>query len=398
MPGAQPRLLMVTTRWPYPVNGGDGLRVHQLAKALRPHFDITLAALCQRPDVDTRPATESGIFCEAYVMTHPRWMSWMNAARAFLNGDALQVAYFRSAGFAAMVRDLASQHDVILAHLIRAAPYALQCDMPRVLEMTDAVSMSMSRAPLTCSSTLPRALLYRAEARRVTRFESDMLRRFDAVSVVSKVDAAELLKNAGRAEHPFLLVAPNGVAPAPSLQLGGSMDLAFIGNMRTLPNRDAIAFFVGEVLPEVRRRESTARLRVIGPIDARLARQLGRQDGVDVAGEVENLTSALHGAAGGICPVRMGAGIQNKVLEYLAHGLPVVTSPIGLQGVNALAGNHLLVARSVAEWVSHVVSVLRPCEEVRAMARRGRDWVTQHHDWAVCASPLVRRLVELGAA
>jgi glycosyltransferase involved in cell wall biosynthesis len=117
-----------------------------------------------------------------------------------------------------------------------------------------------------------------------------------------------------------------------------------------------------------------------------------------VLGEVSDLSLALDGSAAGICPVRMGAGMQNKILDYLAHGLPVVSSPIGIAGIGAQAGVHLLVADTPDDWFSQSVSVLRAGEGVHAMAKRGRDWVLRNHDWLNCTSPLVQRLLEVVAA
>ncbi len=388
---AKPRLLLITPRFPYPPIGGDRLRIYHLACALAKSFDITLASLCDSDQVPELPAGDANPFQTIHRIQLPKWRSWLNAALALPGAEPLQVAYYRSRAFAQLIDRLAPEHDIVMAHLIRTAPYALRTRLPKVLEMTDAISMSMARAKAQPGKGLTwRAALYRYEAIRAARYELDLLGRFNVVSVVSEVDKHHLLRHAQRALEARVLVVPNGVPPAVQVAVGPSKDIVFIGNMATLPNRDALDYFLADVLPRVRNEEPHARLRVVGPVNSSQARALRRHPGVDVLGMVSDLSAALNHAAVGVCPVLIGAGMQNKLLDYLAHGLPAITSPIGLEGLDALPETHVLLARNTDEWVKHTVACLALSESVIAMGERGRELARQRYGWARHAQGLVQ--------
>src|SRR5690606_37513814 len=142
-------------------------------------------------------------------------------------------------------------------------------------------------------------------------------------------------------------IIANGVdlpATAPSCAVRKQGEIALVANMHTLQNFDAAWFFARHVLPKVRAKFPAARLRIIGPIPRIAAYRLKGLPGVEIEGVVPSIPAALATARVGICPMRIGAGIQNKVLDYFASRLPVVCSPLGLEGIEANENEHVLVA------------------------------------------------------
>jgi glycosyltransferase involved in cell wall biosynthesis len=389
----KPRILLIAPRYPFPPIGGDRLRLHHLARMLSTRFDLTLASLCDT-DPSTLPPPPAGIYTTVHCVYLPAWRSWANCAAAMFGSDPLQVAYFHSDAFAALIDRLAPGHDAVLAHLIRTAPYAAQLQLPHVLEMTDAISMNMVRSGRYPNPWSLRHWLYRIEADRVARFERAALEQFDLVSVVSPVDKAHLLGQANEASH-HVMVVPNGVEESPAIRIGPTSDIVFVGNLASLQNQDALWFFVREVLPGVRQEIPSARLRVIGPLPPAQRRALGRQPGVCVLGQVESLAAAIDGAVLGVCPVRIGAGMQNKLLDYLAHGLPAITSLVGLEGIEATPSEHLLFANSPQQWIGEVVRVLKAPASFAAMAALGRQLVRERYGWAAGTAEMLERMSAL---
>jgi glycosyltransferase involved in cell wall biosynthesis len=383
----KPRILLIAPRYPFPPIGGDRLRLHHLARMLSTRFDLTLASLCDA-DPSTLPPPPAGIYTSVHCVRLPAWRSWANCVTALFGSEPLQVAYFHSDTFAALIGRLAPDHDAVLAHLIRTAPYAAQLPLPRVLEMTDAISLNMARSGRYPNPWSLRHWMYRIEAERVARFERASLAQFNLVSVVSAVDKAHLLGQANEASH-RVAVVPNGVEERPAIQIGLTSDIVFIGNLASLQNQDALWFFVREVLPQVRQEVPNARLRVIGPLPAAQRRALDRQPGVCVLGQVELLAAAMEGAALGVCPVRIGAGMQNKLLDYLAHGLPAITSPVGLEGIEATPSKHLLLANSSSQWIGEVVRVLNAPASFADMAALGRQLVRERYGWQTGTADLL---------
>jgi glycosyltransferase involved in cell wall biosynthesis len=387
-PRARRRILVLTPRPPFPAVGGDKVRIANLCRELARHHDLTLLSLCtSRGDL---VQAEPGIFTQAEYVALPRWRSWLNALAALPTAQPMQLAYYRSAAFQRRVQALLPGHDAVLCHLVRTAPYALNSTCPRILEMTDAISLSMERARAVAPVRFDlRMMLYRVEARRLRDVERTLAARFDLVSLISAVDRDHLFPADDDARRRCIVV-PNGVAaPPPLAEPTAATELAFVGNLRTLQNLDAVWFFLRDVLPALRAHHPGLTLRLIGPVGTADRQHLARNDGVRVIGQVDSITTALQGAAIGICPMRIGAGMQNKVLDYMAHGLATVTSPVGLEGIQAIDGEHLLVAGPAEEWVERIGTLVRQPAMARKLGAAARSVVADSYRWGRCASPLL---------
>lgn len=390
------RILLLTPRWPYPVIGGDRLRIWHLARALSQHHDITLLSLCQTVEELRAAPPQDGVFSSVHRVHLPRWRSWLQMLAALPSQVPLQVAYYRSARFQQEVDRLLPSHDLLACHLARTAPYAGSARVPRWLEMTDAVSLTMQRAAdLSTRPWIdPRHWAYRIEARRMRASERRLLDAFDLVSLVSPIDAGAL--QAG--EHAAMMVAPNGVGmPSAALAPAGRRppNIALVGRMDSLANRDALWFFVRDVLPRVRMRVPAAALHVVGHVAPADAARLSREPGVHLAGTVARLEDALQHCRVGVCPVRMGAGVQNKMLDYLAHGLASIASPIGLEGLDLTPGQHALCARSADEWVALTSALLLDDARSSALGEHGAAWARQHGSWERALRPLLAEVQAL---
>jgi glycosyltransferase involved in cell wall biosynthesis len=174
--------------------------------------------------------------------------------------------------------------------------------------------------------------------------------------------------------------------------------ICFIGNMTTLQNLDAAHFFATAILPLVRRERPDAVLEVVGRIGDGGRRSLAGLEGVRVVGPVADMAEAVRGAAVGVCPMRLGAGIQNKVLEYMSLGIPAVTSSVAFEGLGARPGVELLVADAPAESASAVLSLLTDRARARRQAEAARRHVVDHHSWPALLSPLRERVFALREA
>jgi len=167
------------------------------------------------------------------------------------------------------------------------------------------------------------------------------------------------------------------------------LDIIFIGNMFSLQNFDAAMYMSTEILPLIRRIFPEVRLRLIGRIRAEHAAQLFVIDGVDVIGEVADVSEAARGGSVGVCPLRLGAGVQNKVLEYMALGLPVVSTTIGVEGFQARDGIELIVADDPEIFANQVIRLLRDRTVASALAENARYYVENNHSWSSILSPML---------
>jgi glycosyltransferase involved in cell wall biosynthesis len=390
------RILVLTPRDPYPTHGGDVLRIQRIAQELSKRYDLTLLTLCRSESARTAPLPDDGVFKEVHRVVLPTWRSWVNTLAALPTREPLQIAYYRSEEYRQAVRELAPSHDAVLAHLVRTADYVRDLPGPRILEMTDAISMSMQRTiNLRAEYFDPRRILYRIEANRLAAHERRIADDFDLVSLTSAVDS-EFLFDRDDEDPCNVMVVPNGsdipFATPPAQRDRQHHEIAFVGNMRSLQNFDAAWFFANRVLPKIRNKFGNAVLRIIGPIGPLAARRLGKVSGVRIEGIVPRLDVALSTARVGVCPVRINAGVQNKVLDYFANRLAVVCSPNGLEGLEARDKEHLLIADTADEWVAKVTRLFEDVPAAQRLADAGRALVCDRYRWERCARPLLTKL------
>jgi glycosyltransferase involved in cell wall biosynthesis len=186
-------------------------------------------------------------------------------------------------------------------------------------------------------------------------------------------------------------VVPNGVDLDYFRPLAGEREpatLVFSGKMSYHANVSAVLHFVRHVLPLIRAVRPDVRLRVVGSQPPRSIQTLARDPAIAVTGYVPDIREIVGRATVVLCPVTVKVGIQNKVLEAMAMGLPVVSTRAGLEGLVAAPGHDLLVADGAAEFAAHVCRLLADADLRASLGRAGRHYVETHHRWDVAARQL----------
>jgi sugar transferase (PEP-CTERM/EpsH1 system associated) len=375
------KIFLVTPRFPFPVIGGDKLRVYNIVKYLSNYYRFTLASLYST-DEEEGAVPESGIFDEVYRFRQPKLASYCYTAGNLIKGGSLQCGYFYNPKLKKLIDRALSGHDLVLAHLIRVSGYLRGKSIPSICEMTDAISMNYERAGVSGRHSLKK-FIYRFEYKRCLAAERSCLAAFDGCVVVSPKDRDYL--NARYPQYSRKMhVIPNGVRVEDfpySREKVSPEKIVFIGNMRTMQNADAASYFAREVFPVIRQRRQGATFWVIGADPAKEVRSLSSIPGVVVTGKVEDVRAVSHDAAVSVCAVRVGAGIQNKILESMAMGIPVVTTSVGAEGLLAREGVHFTVADSPKELVSGVMEILTDRQKAACLSKNGRSLVEELYTW-----------------
>ncbi|ACB63269.1 glycosyl transferase, group 1 [Burkholderia ambifaria MC40-6] len=382
------KLLVLTPRFPYPVIGGDKLRIYHLCRVLSRRFSLTLLSMCESGDEMHAALPDDGVFDRVERVFLSRRRSYLNTLLALPTRTPLQVAYYRSRAFAAAVTRLLPSHDGAFVHLVRCAEYVRKSDKPRVLEMTDAISLNYSRVKQLRRARGLKSRVFGIEAKRLLDYERTIVDDFDLSVLVSRTDRDYLFP--GEPDKK-VMVCSNGVDLSGLPYTARSMAsriLIFIGDMRTVQNQDMCHYFAEAVLPLLRKR-ADYRFRIVGSIAPALAERFRAYDGVDVTGRVESVAQAASDGAIGVCPMRIGAGVQNKILEYMALGLPVVTTSLGHEGLGAQSGRDLLIADSPEEFVDRIEQLVADEAGAVEMTARARAFVEHEHGWERMLAPLV---------
>jgi polysaccharide biosynthesis protein PslH len=225
-----------------------------------------------------------------------------------------------------------------------------------------------------------RRLYSRLQWRRLERFERGVVRSSRLTVAVSHHDANQLRALAGGGAN--VRVISNGIEASKytfvSPQVDQPPNLLFLGKLDFRPNDEALRWFVGDVLGPVR-----ARLFAVGAAPPKWLVAAGQHDDrVAVTGYVDDERSYLARCAALVLPLRTGGGSRLKALIAMASGLPIVSTRVGMEGLEAEPGLHFLVAESAAEWVACLTRVLADAELRQALARNGRALVERRYDWS----------------
>jgi glycosyltransferase involved in cell wall biosynthesis len=315
------RALVLTPRFPYPEVSGDRVRILHICRALSAKFELTLLSMCESTaEMQFQP--KDGLFTAIERVYLPRSRSYLNTARAIVGHRPLQLAYYDCAKFRERVRDLVPRHDLVLAHLIRVGQYVEDLPGFKILEMTDAMSMTYLRMRRLSGNYSWKRLVYLIEQKRLKEYESQTVQKFDRVWLTSRVDRDFL----DPAHLRSIEIIPNGVdlempAYRPALANANANVIVFIGNMVSLQNQDACHYFIKNILPGVRQQANVI-FRIVGSAHERVRQRFRKYPGVELTGRIERIQDGVEGAFCGVCPMRATAGIQNKILEYLALKLP----------------------------------------------------------------------------
>ncbi|MDW2252105.1 glycosyltransferase family 4 protein [Vibrio sp. 1569] len=389
------KLLVITPRFPYPVIGGDRLRIFEVCKELAKYYDITLVSLCDSKSEINFIIPDDGVFKGVHRLYLPKWKSYLNCFLSLPTKRPLQVAYYYSKQFESLVKELAKDHDMVVPHLIRTAEYAKTLDVKKVIEMTDAISMNYSRVSQIKNSSGIKGLIYRIEQSRLNRYERNVAHFFDVNVFVSQVDK-EFLYSDNKNLLDKAMVCSNGVdlSKLPYSFVPSGNKLVFIGNMYSAQNFDAAYWFAKEVLPKIREYDDYE-FHVIGKIPPDSQRKLSQFKGVIVTGAVESVAEYAYGALAGICSVRLAAGVQNKILEYMALGIPTITSSTGLEGLFAKEGESILVADYPEEYVKHILELKNNVVLAKTISQNAYGYVKKQHSWSGKLKPLVDRIHQL---
>src|SRR5262249_7316977 len=193
-------------------------------------------------------------------------------------------------------------------------------------------------------------------------------------------------------------IIPNGVDTQYFARAGrsGLTDpvILLLGRMDYFPNIDAARHFAESIFPMVRRKIPAAKFLIVGSNPARPVQRLERIEGVSVTGYVPDVRQHVKEAAVSVAPLRIARGTQNKILESMALGIPVVATPQAAKGIQAIAGQHLLVAEQPAQFAERVIEVLTNETLRRAVADGAREHLEHTHNWAAAMKLLDDLLTE----
>ena len=377
------KLLVLLSRFPFPLDKGDKLRAYYQLRELARHHEICLFALSDEPVpaealAAVRPLCQGGLVVRR--LRRPgiaRGLAW-----ALVSGRPFQVGYFHDAGAQRQVDELLRDFRPaqVYCQLIRMAeylrPHAGQ--LPMTLDYMDVFSAGMARRA-TQAPAWQRPVLA-LEARRLLAYEAAAFDWFAHHTIISDQDR-QLIAHSQRNSIEIVLNGIDTVFFSFQPAATKPHDVLFCGNMSYHPNVDAACFLAEEIMPLVRRQHPTARLLVAGTTPAPRVQALASAQ-VEISGWVPDIRVAYASARIFAAPMRVGTGLQNKLLEAMAMELPCVTTPLANNALGGTDGRELHVAADAPALAAAIASLLGEPAAAAALARRGHAFVLQYYTWA----------------
>ena len=374
------KIFVLLPRIPYPLEKGDKLRAFNQIKQLAKHNEIVLCALNDNPKVSEQDAFHAlQPYCQSINfirITKPQIA--LGLVRAFLKGLPLQCGYFYNRKAAKKVNALIAKHkpDILYGQLLRTAEYIRHKDIPKTIDYQDIFSYGMKRrADIASFVTRP---IYNMEYRRLKRHEAAIFDDFDVHSIISEPDRA-LFPHEHRDE---ILIIPNGVDHDffKPQEREKKYDLVFTGNMSYPPNVNAVEYLADEIMPIVWKTLSDTKLYIAGATpDPKVKKAASER--IIVSGWLDDIRDAYAQSRVFIAPMRIGTGLQNKLLEAMSMRLPAITSPLANASLGAKPKEEILVGSNAEEMANNIITLLTDKEKAERIAQAGFDFTNRVYDW-----------------
>lgn len=395
------RILLLTETIPFPLDSGGRIKTYHTLRALSSRHEVHCHAFIRHED-QRRYAADLTPHCAAltlHLMPATGSREVRALARSLVTGMPFTVArhFDRAALKLLRAQNQAVHFDAAYYDHLSMLAYRPHLRLPAIHDAHN-LEFRLVQRYAQAAGTGPRRWFSEREWRVLRRYEQRAYADCNVVLAVSEVDARGIRALAG--PDPPVRVLPIAVDAAgtvPVDTLTRDPSLLLIGGLHWPPNADAARHFVEETWPLVRRDTPEATLTVVGRDDAGVARLLRRTPGVRVTGYVADVAPFFARARAVVVPLRSGGGMRAKILETLARGVPVVSTTLGFEGIDAVPGVHLLAADSPAEFARHVQRLFRDDSLAVGLAHEGRRLVLERYDAAVVGGQLLDVLDDMTA-
>lgn len=387
-------IFFICHRVPYPPKRGGKIRPFNIIRHLSKQGHRVTVASIARSEVERDEAAGLAEHCQqALIEVIPERLAWTRMVARLGTAQPSSFGYFHSAALAGRVREAlrTGSYDLVFVHCSSVAPYvAAARGAIKILDYGDIDSQKWRE--YAHWKPFPLSMGYWLEAVKLERAERRLAREFDLCTCTTRAELDSLRELGVKGATDWF---PNGVdttffAPA------GAYDrdlVVFVGRMDYYPNQQAVMEFCRETLPVLQSRRPSLRFEIVGANPPRTIQDLQKLPGVTVTGSVADVRPYVHRAALTVAPLAIARGTQNKILESMAMGVPVVCSVQASKGVDAVPGEHLLSATTPGEYVEAIGRVLDHPEFRDRLARAGRERVLSHHAWSHSMARL-DRLIE----
>ncbi|HKW81416.1 MAG TPA: TIGR03087 family PEP-CTERM/XrtA system glycosyltransferase [Casimicrobiaceae bacterium] len=376
------KILYVCHRFPFPPRRGGKIRPFNMIRHLSATHEVHVASLVRSAD-EAKEGEGLAAHCAGYDMVEVGAAAQLLRMVARLPSyQPSSFGYFHSTELARRIgtRLAAQRFDLIFVHCSSVAPYVAQVEgIPKILDFGDMDSQKWLE--YARFRPFPLSLGYRLEGAKLARAEKRLARSFDLCTATTRGEWATLEGlGTGVATDWF----PNGVDTdyfSPGSEGYDADTICFVGRMDYYPNQQCMTEFCARTWPLLKAARPALKLVIVGADPSPRMRRLADLDGITVTGSVPDVRPFLARSALMVAPLEIARGTQNKILEAMAAGVPVVTSRVAAGGVDAGDPEHFLAASTPDEYAAAILRILDDPVERRRLSKAGRARMLSHHAW-----------------
>ena len=384
------KIFVLLPRIPWPLEKGDKLRAFNQIKQLAKNNEVILCALNTNQKAKKEDAFKAlQPYCKSIIFIDiSKYSILINLTKAFFKRLPMQCGYFYNKKALKKIHNIIEKHkpDILFGQMIRVAEYLRHEKIKKVIDYQDVLSMGMKRrrdiAPFFLKP------IFNMEYRRLKKYERDIFDDFDIKTIISKQDR-DFIDHHKKED---ILIVPNGVDHeyySPQEQ-EKKYDIVFTGNMSYAPNINAAEHLAYQIMPLVWKYLPDAKLYIAGATPDPRVKKVA-SDNIIISGWLDDMRDAYAQSRIFIAPMRIGTGLQNKLLEAMSMKLPCITTPLANNPLGAEDNKEILVGNNEYELADHIITLLTDKEKAEYIAQNGYDFVHRVYDWEKAT-----KIMELG--
>lgn len=379
------KIFVLLPRIPWPLEKGDKLRAFNQIRQLSHNNEIVLCALNTNKRSDKEAAFKAlQPYCSSITFIDINKISILtNLAIAFIKGLPIQCGYFYNKKAHKKINKLIEKHkpDMLFGQLLRVAEYLRHEKTPKTIDYQDVFSMGMKRRKEIAPFYLKP--IFNMEYKRLRRYEHCIFDDFDIKTIISLQDRDDI-------DHPKkneILIVPNGVDHeyySPQNQ-EKKYDIVFTGNMAYAPNVNAVEYLANYILPLVWKELPNTKMYIAGATPDPHVKKVASER-IVISGWLDDMRDAYAQSKIFIAPMRIGTGLQNKLLEAMSMQLPCITTSLANGSLHAEEGKEILVGNNEYELADHIITLLTDKDKADSIAQNGYDFVHRVYDWKMATN------------
>ncbi len=372
------KLLVVLSRFPYPLDKGDKLRAFHFLRLLSEYHEIHLFCLTEQK-LNDKLYQAVKLYCKSIrIVKLKKYQIAINLMKAMFSALPFQVAYFYKPSIKKELEDYFKEinPDHVFCQLLRMAEYTFDLKCKKTIDYQDVFSYGVKRR-LSVSPFYLKFIL-QLEYNRLINYEKKVFDLFDNKIIISETDR-DLIPHD---DNKLIEIISNGVDfdYFQSIDCSKEFDVVFTGNMAYPPNVDAALFLLKEIIPLAEQKCGKLKVVIAGanPHPAIIAL---KSDYITITGWVEDIRLFYAQSKIFIAPMRIGTGLQNKLLEAMSMQIPCITTSLSNSALNADLNKEILLGNTADELADCVCNLIKNVELRNELSKNALRFIKANYSW-----------------